>query len=143
MPKRPNTGRLAKAETTWLITPKAGKIKIWTSGWPKNQKRCWYKIASPPPAGSKKEVLKLRSVNNIVIAAAKTGKDNSKRNAVIKTDHTNKGTIRIFKPGTLIFKIVTIKFIAPNKEDIPAKCKLNIAKSTAAPECATIPDNGG
>jgi hypothetical protein len=36
-----------------------------------------------------------------------------------------------------------MKFIAPNIEDIPAKCKLKIAKSTAPPECANIPLNGG
>jgi hypothetical protein len=29
-----------------------------TSGCPKNQNKCWYKITSPPPDGSKKEVLK-------------------------------------------------------------------------------------
>jgi hypothetical protein len=46
-------------------------------------------------------------------------------------------------PGTLILNIVTIKFIAPNIEDTPAKCKLNIAKSTAPLECAKIPLNGG
>jgi hypothetical protein len=33
-----------------------------------------------------------------------------------------------------MFKIVTIKFIAPKMEDIPARCKLKIAKSTAPPE---------
>ena len=36
-----------------------------------------------------------------------------------------------------------MKFIAPNNEDIPAKCKLKIAKSTLPPECAWIEDNGG
>jgi len=46
-------------------------------------------------------------------------------------------------PGTRIFKIVTIKLIAPNKEDNPAKCKLKIAKSTEPPECASILDKGG
>jgi hypothetical protein len=35
---------------------------------PKNQNRCWYNIGSPPPAGSKKVVLKFLSVNNMVIA---------------------------------------------------------------------------
>jgi len=44
---------------------------------------------------------------------------------------------------TLIFNIVTIKFIAPNIDEIPAKCKLKIPKSTALPECEKIPDNGG
>jgi hypothetical protein len=38
---------------------------------------------------------------------------------------------------------VTIKFIAPKIDEIPAKCKLKIAKSTAPPECANIPLNGG
>jgi hypothetical protein len=33
-----------------------------------------------------------------------------------------------------MFKIVTIKFIAPKMDDIPARCKLKIAKSTAPPE---------
>jgi hypothetical protein len=36
-----------------------------------------------------------------------------------------------------------MKLIAPNKEEIPARCKLNIAKSTEPPECDCILDNGG
>ena len=31
----------------------------------------------------------------------------------------------------------------PNKDETPARCKLNIAKSTAPPECDCILDNGG
>jgi len=72
----------------------------------------------------------------MVIAPAKTGNDSNNKKAVIKTAHTNKGTLCAVIPGALIFIIVTIKFIAPNIEDIPAKCKLKIAKSTAPPECA-------
>jgi len=79
----------------------------------------------------------------MVIPPANTGRDNNSKNAVIKTDQTNNGIVYIVKPGTLILNIVVIKFIAPNKEEIPAKCKLNIAKSTAPPECATILLNGG
>jgi hypothetical protein len=79
-------------------------------------------------------VLKLRSVNSIVIAPAKTGKDNNNKKAVINTDHTNKGNWCIPIPGALILKIVVIKLIAPNIDEIPDKCKLNIAKSTAAEE---------
>jgi hypothetical protein len=33
-----------------------------------------------------------------------------------------------------MFKIVVIKFIAPNIDDAPAICKLKIAKSTEPPE---------
>jgi len=36
-----------------------------------------------------------------------------------------------------------MKLIAPNREDIPARCKLKIAKSTEPPECDCIPDKGG
>jgi hypothetical protein len=88
-------------------------------------------------------VLKFLSVNNIVIAPAKTGNDSSNKKAVINTAHTNNGTRCAFIPGARIFKIVTIKFIAPKIDEIPAKCKLKIAKSTEPPECACIPDSGG
>jgi len=79
-------------------------------------------------------VLKLRSVNNIVIAPAKTGNDNNNKNAVINTDHTNKGMLCIFIPGLRILNIVVMKLIAPKIEEAPAKCKLKIAKSTDGPE---------
>ena len=73
------------------IAPNPGRIKIYTSGWPKNQNKCWNRTGSPPPAGSKKEVLMLRSVNSIVIAPARTGKDNNRRITVNNTAHTNSG----------------------------------------------------
>ncbi|KAL1489874.1 hypothetical protein ABEB36_013802 [Hypothenemus hampei] len=41
--------------------PNPGRIRIYTSGCPKNQKRCWYRIGSPPNAGSKNEEFTLRS----------------------------------------------------------------------------------
>jgi hypothetical protein len=69
-----------------------------------------------------------------VIPPAKTGKDNNNKIAVINTAQTNKGNLCIVIPGALIFKIVVIKLLAPKIELIPAKCKLNIAKSTAPPE---------
>jgi|TARA_B110000444_G_scaffold260226_1_gene306428 hypothetical protein len=68
-------------------------------------------------------VLKLRSVNNIVIAPANTGKESNKRNAVINTAQTNKGVLFAVIPGARILVIVTIKLIAPKIDEIPAKCK--------------------
>ena len=79
-------------EITWETIPNPGSTKIYTSGCPKNQKRCANKTGSPPPLGSKKEVLKLRSVNNMVIPPAKTGRDTTKRIAVKKTPQINKGS---------------------------------------------------
>jgi hypothetical protein len=124
---------LELAEIVVLIIPKPGIIKIYTSGCPKNQNRCWYKIGSPPPATSKKEVLKFLSVKTIVIAPANTGNDNNSKTAVITTAHPNKANLCNLIPGLLIFNIVVIKFIAPNKLLIPDKCKAKIAKSTLGP----------
>lgn len=73
------------------MIPKPGRIRIYTSGWPKNQNRCWYKIGSPPPAGSKNVVFRFRSVRSIVMPAASTGRERRRSTAVIRTDHTNKG----------------------------------------------------
>jgi hypothetical protein len=56
-----------------------------------------------------------------VIAPANTGRDKSKRNAVINTDQINKGILSIDKLLLRIFKIVVIKLIDPRIEDAPAK----------------------
>lgn len=79
-------------------------------------------------------MLKFLSNNNNVIAPANTGNDSINKNAVMNTAHTNKGILCNVIPGALMFNIVVIKLIAPNIEDIPAKCKLKIAKSTEPPE---------
>jgi hypothetical protein len=77
------------------------------------------------------------------MAPAKTGKDKINKKAVIKTDQTKRGNLCIVIPGALILKIVVIKFIAPRIEEIPAKCKLKMAKSTEPPEWYSIVERGG
>jgi len=69
-----------------------------------------------------------------VIAPASTGNERSNKKAVIKTAQTNSGVRCATIPGQRMFRIVTIKLIAPRIEETPARCKLNIAKSTAPPE---------
>jgi hypothetical protein len=91
----------------------------------------------------KKTVAKLRSIRSIVIAPAKTGRDSNSKKAVIRTDHTNKGIVCNVIPCARILIIVTMKLIAPIIEDAPARCRLKIPKSTAGPECASMPLNGG
>jgi len=68
-----------------------------------------------------------------VIPPAKTGKDNNNNTAVITTAHPNNVNLCNFIPGVLIFTIVVIKFIAPNKLLTPDKCKEKIARSTLGP----------
>lgn len=124
---------LELADIVVLIIPKPGIIKMYTSGCPKNQKRCWYKIGSPPPATSKNDVLKFLSVKTIVIAPANTGRDNNNNTAVITTAHPNKANLCNLIPGLLIFNIVVMKFIAPNKLLTPDRCSAKIAISTLGP----------
>lgn len=79
----------------------------------------------------------------MVIPPAKTGRDNKRRTAVIKIAQINKGILFKFIVTSLMFTMVTIKFMAPNKEDIPARCKLKIAKSTELPAWAIAELRGG
>ena len=78
-----------------------------------------------------------------IFSPARTGKLNKSKKAVIYTAHTNNGKLDHVIPGLRIFIIVVMKLMAPNIEEAPAICKLNIAKSTEAPEWASIEDNGG
>lgn len=106
---------------------------MYTSGWPKNQNRCWNRIGSPPPAGSKKVVFIFRSVRSIVIAPARTGRERSSRKVVMKTDQTNKGRRSKEIPGARILITVVMKFIDARIEEAPARWREKIARSTDPP----------
>lgn len=84
-----------------------------------------------------------RSVNSIVIAPAKTGRDNRSRNVVTNTDQTNKGSRSKEIPGARILIIVVIKFMDARMEEAPAKWRENIARSTEPPACAIFLERGG
>jgi len=79
-------------------------------------------------------VFKFRSVNNIVIAPAKTGKERSRRIAVKITDQTKSLVFSNLSFFVFKFKIVVIKFKAPKIEEIPAKWREKIVRSTEIPE---------
>jgi hypothetical protein len=80
-------------------------------------------------------VLKLRSVNNIVIAPANTGKLSTNNQAVMKTDHTNKGYFSKLIPGARILIVVVMMFNAPIRELTPAMCDTRIAYDIAHRDC--------
>lgn len=100
-------------------------------------------MGSPPPAGSKKVVLRFRSVRSIVIPAARTGRERSKSTAVISTAQTNRGVWYCEMAGGFILIIVVIKLMAPRIDEIPAKWSEKIVRSTDAPAWARLPANGG
>ena len=88
-------------------------------------------------------IAKFKAGTSYFLIPANTGKDNNNNIAVTNIAQTNNGNLCNAIPLVLILITVLIKFIAPNNEETPAKCKLKIAKSTEAPECACIPANGG
>jgi hypothetical protein len=71
--------------------------------------------------GAKKLVLKFRSVKSIVIAAARTGIARRSKKVVTKTDHTKSGIVYISIPRQRMFKMVTMKLMAPKMDEIPER----------------------
>src|SRR3954447_6265193 len=145
MPRYPKTGFFEKVETICETMPNGGRIMMYTSGWPKNQNRCKNSIGSPPPAGWKKVVPKLRSVSSIVIAPARTGNASSNRNAVTKIDQTNSGMRCKVMPGARMLKIVVMKLIELMIDEAPARCSAKIAMSIDGPgwPLGNAPESGG
>lgn len=78
-----------------------------------------------------------------MIPAARTGRDSRSSTAVIRTDQTNRGVWYCERAGGFMLIAVVMKLMAPRIEEIPARCREKIAKSTEAPACARLPARGG
>ena len=78
----------------------------------------------------------------MVIAPARTGKDNNKKK-LLSIAQANNAILCIVRPGARIFKMVVIKFAAPRIEDAPARCKDKIARSIDIPGVPAELDIGG
>lgn len=66
-------------------------------------------------------MFRFRSVNNIVIAPANTGRVNKRRTTVITIDHTNNGIRSSRIPFQRILITVVIKLIAAKIDEAPAR----------------------
>lgn len=77
------------------------------------------------------------------MAPANTGKESSNRIAVTKTAQGNNGIRSISIPIARRLLKVLIKLTAPSRDEIPAKWREKIARSTDAPPCAMFLLNGG
>lgn len=75
--------------------------------------------------------------------AARTGRERRRRTAVIRTAHTNRGVWYWEIAGGFMLIIVVMKLMAPRIEEIPARCREKIVRSTDAPACARFPARGG
>jgi hypothetical protein len=123
--------------------PNPGKMRIYTSGCPKNQKRCMNKIGSPPPTGSKKAVPTFRSISSIVKPDPSTGIDLINRKDVTIIEIKNKATwcmLKFFGKNTTI---LVRKFRAPEMDEIPAICSLKMIHSTEHPGWPIFRVRGG
>lgn len=77
-------------------------------------------MGSPPPIGSKKDVLQFRSKMSIVRAPARTGRARTSSPTVIRTDQMNSGIFSVGIPSIRLFAIVVVKLIPPRSDDTPA-----------------------
>ena len=121
----PNIIHWLNLESISVIKPKAGKIKIWTSGCLKNQGKCWDDNKSPPLNGSKEGQLECRSEIIIVITPARTGGLIINKTDVKNIDQQYKGKNRneLIIERLEDFNKVTIELIDPNKLLNPTMCK--------------------
>src|SRR5690606_38593955 len=117
------------------MMPNAGRMMMYTSGWPKNQKMCWYITGSPPPAAEKKLVPKNWSVSSIVTAPARTGIAMIIRYAVISHVQQNIGIFIRPIPGARMFMIVTMMLIDAMIDDRPSRWTAKIENGSDAPCC--------
>ena len=124
---RENTGNTSET------IPIAGKIKMYTSGCPKTQKRCCHKTTDPPFATLKKLNAKYLSKVSSIRATVITGKAKTKSIAVMNDIHVNRGNLIHVIPGALKLIIVTMKLNAEPREATPSTCKLSIQKSIPLP----------
>ena len=88
-------------------------------------------------------VFRFRSVKSIVMPAARTGRERSRRTAVIRTAHTNSGVWYWVIAGGFMLMMVVMKLIAPRIEETPARWREKIVRSTEAPAWARLPARGG
>ena len=60
-------------------------------------------------------------MSSIVIPAARTGQQSSRRIAVMRTDQTNRGVWYCDSAGGFMLIMVVMKLIAPKIDDTPAR----------------------
>lgn len=66
-------------------------------------------------------MFRFRSVNSIVMPAARTGSDRRSRMAVIRTDQTKSGVWYCESAGGFMLMAVVMKLMAPRMEETPAR----------------------
>src|SRR6185436_14966304 len=115
---------------TSATIPMPGKIKTYTSGCARNQKRCCQRRGLPPPlicagfpetinpVGRKKLQPKTLSMSCMIAAASKGGNASNSRKPVTNCAQTKKGNRIQVIPGARNWMIVAKKFTAPRSDEV-------------------------
>lgn len=138
-------GRLRSCSKVKLTNAKAGRMITYTSGCPKNQKRCWNTTGSDEDSklrDSSSEKLRLRSRKRTVIPAPRTGKvvnSNTDTTAIahVKMSFHSAGT-----PELRARVKLTRKVADPNSELSPSTCRNSMAKLIAEDGLYSPPESG-
>src|SRR5699024_49185 len=140
-PRYPNTGLRLKTEMTSVMMPKNGIAMMYTSGWPKNQKRCSHKIG-PPLAASKICAPSRRSASKSSNAAPSTGNAINTMRDVTSVFQQKIGMRNNVIPGARIPNMVTIRLTAPRMVPIPDIYRPTVPRSPPTPGELIEPANG-
>ncbi len=103
---RENTGMISEAK------PKPGRASTYTSGWPKNQKKCCHITAEAPAWVSKKCAPRKRSSINMIWAAESGGRMIKVRAEMVSISQTRTGMRPSVMPGPRMVRIVTSRLTA-------------------------------
>ncbi len=125
-----------------VITPKKGSARMYTSGWPKNQKRCCHRIA-PPFSASKTCAPNWRSASSTSRAAASTGKASRTSTEVSSTFQVKIGMRNMVTPGARMQMIVVMKLTAPRMVPKPESASPMIHRSPPVYGVRSPPLSGG
>src|ERR1700738_3029823 len=139
----PNMGLRENTDTNCEHKPMAGKIAMYTSGWPKNQNRCCHKRGEPPlwaaswpltvTNGTKKLVPTLRSNKSRIPAENNTPNASNPRIAVINQAQQVSGMRIMDMPLTRISSVVVMKFSALINAPMQNRAMLMTQRSAPAP----------
>src|SRR5262245_16902441 len=113
--------------------PNAGRMRTYTSGCARNQKRCCQSSGFPCPAfcmtwplttrpdGMKNDDPATRSMSCSTPAASRGGKASSSRNDVTNCAHTKKGKRMNVSPGARSWMVVTMQWIERSSDEVIRK----------------------
>jgi hypothetical protein len=124
------------------MIPNAGRMRMYTSGWPKIQNRCCHRSGSAPASTLKKLAPYSRSNMSRNSATVMTGMAKSSRNCATSDIHTKIGMRMRVMPGARMLRHVTIRLMAPSREAMPAICRPRLQKSMPCPGEYVSPEFG-